>query len=90
MKDPAPLPEQEAETSEFHAQLQHALNTLPAQYRAAVSLIDLQDMRHDEAAAIMGVPVGTVKSRLARGRGMLRDMLMPVLDRSGGLEAMAA
>ena len=73
--DPRPLPEAEVEAAELRETLQRALNDLPAPYRSAVSLIDIQELSYIEAAAILGVPTGTVKSRLARGRSLLRDTL---------------
>jgi RNA polymerase sigma-70 factor (ECF subfamily) len=55
--------------------VRQAVLTLPAAYREAVVLCDLEEMSYAGAADIMGVPVGTVRSRLNRGRGMLLDKL---------------
>ena len=52
-----------------------ALDRLPEEYRSVVLLADLEDLRMGEIAAIMGCPVGTVKSRLFRARGMLQELL---------------
>ena len=52
-----------------------ALNRLPEEYRSVVLLADLEDFSMGEIAAIMGCPVGTVKSRLFRARGILRGLL---------------
>jgi RNA polymerase sigma-70 factor, ECF subfamily len=52
-----------------------ALNRLPEEYRSVVLLADLEDFSMGEIAAIMGCPVGTVKSRLFRARGMLKQLL---------------
>lgn len=49
-----------------------AVQRLPAEQRAAILLVALEGMSYDEAAGIMGVPVGTVRSRLSRGRDALR------------------
>jgi len=49
-----------------------ALHDLPAQQRAAIVLVALEDMAYDEAAEVLGVPVGTLRSRLSRGREALR------------------
>ncbi len=54
--------------------LAHALARLPEDQRAAVLLVGLEDMSYAEAAKILGVPVGTVRSRLARGRERLRRL----------------
>ena len=48
------------------------LETLPTEYRLAVALCDVEEMSYQEAADIMEVPVGTVRSRLFRGRRMIR------------------
>jgi len=52
-----------------------ALKTLPQEIRWTLLLVDVEQMEHADAADILGVPVGTVKSRAYRGRGMLRDRL---------------
>jgi len=48
-----------------------ALVALPEEFRAAVVLRDVCDLPYEEIAAVLGVPVGTVRSRLARGRSAL-------------------
>jgi RNA polymerase sigma-70 factor (ECF subfamily) len=55
--------------------LNRALRTLPAEQREVILLIGLEQMSYDEAAKILAVPIGTVMSRLSRGRDQLR-MLM--------------
>jgi RNA polymerase sigma-70 factor (ECF subfamily) len=52
-----------------------ALNRLPEEYRSVVLLADLEDFSMGEIAAILECPVGTVKSRLFRARGILRQLL---------------
>ena len=51
--------------------LRRAVLSLPLRYREAVVLCDLQEMSYDEAADALGCPVGTVRSRLHRGRALL-------------------
>ncbi|GIH09075.1 hypothetical protein Rhe02_71420 [Rhizocola hellebori] len=67
------------------ADLRDALATLPKNYREVIVLHYLADLPVDEVAAILEVPVGTVKSRLSRGRealkGLLDDVEAPPLDR---------
>jgi RNA polymerase sigma-70 factor (ECF subfamily) len=52
-----------------------ALARLPEAQRAALSLIALEDFSYEQAAKIQGIPVGTLMSRLARGREALRQMM---------------
>lgn len=55
-----------------------ALRSLPEEIRWTLLLVDVEAMDHADAAAVLDVPVGTVKSRAFRGRAMLRDALVPV------------
>ncbi len=55
-----------------------AIHALPATYREVLVLCDLQEMPYAEAAALMRVPIGTVRSRLHRGRALLAARLSPV------------
>ncbi|MFI5616035.1 RNA polymerase sigma factor SigM [Streptomyces sp. NPDC051567] len=64
-----------AERRDLHRQLLAALNTLPAEQRAALVLVDMQGYPVAEAARVLDVPVGTVKSRCARGRAKLAPIL---------------
>jgi RNA polymerase sigma-70 factor, ECF subfamily len=52
-----------------------ALSRLPEEFRAAVVLRDLCDLEYAEIADILAVPPGTVRSRIARGRGQLADLM---------------
>ena len=61
--------------SEMRSRLVSALSQLPEIYRAAVLLRDVQGLSTEEASAIMGVKTQTLKSRLHRGRLMLREQL---------------
>ena len=55
--------------------MQRALGALPASFRQAVELVDVADMSYRDAAAIIGVPLGTVMSRLHRGRRILAEAI---------------
>ena len=55
-----------------------ALQRLPEEIRWTLLLADVEQMDHAEAAGVLGVPVGTVKSRVHRGRAMLRQALLPL------------
>lgn len=58
------------------ADLQAALDSLPPAYREAVWLRDVEQFSYDEIAGIVGVPIGTVMSRISRGRKALYDDLV--------------
>lgn len=58
-------------------QVRHAVTMLPTHYREAVTLCDLQGRDYASAAKILDCPIGTVRSRLARGREMLASRLRP-------------
>ena len=55
--------------------ISEALTALPPHYRVAVVLVDVEGQAYEEAAAVLGVAVGTVRSRLFRGRRLLQDLL---------------
>jgi RNA polymerase sigma factor (sigma-70 family) len=74
IKDPQPLHQEEAEANDLREILENTLNELPYKYRIPLSLIDIQELDYREAASVMGVPVGIVKSRLARGRMQFRKI----------------
>ena len=64
-----------AERSELGRRLEIALADLPDDQRLVVILSDIHGYPYGEIAEIIGVPAGTVKSRLSRGRARLRDIL---------------
>jgi len=66
-------------------EVEAALRSLPADYRAAVVLVDLQELTYEEAAAAMECAVGTVRSRLSRGRRLLHGALADFARRRGVL-----
>ncbi|CAL9466862.1 RNA polymerase sigma factor SigM [Streptomyces sp. enrichment culture] len=73
--EPHESAEAPAERQDLHRQLLAALTRLPADQRAALVLVDMQGYPVAEAAEILGVPTGTVKSRCARGRARLVPLL---------------
>jgi len=56
--------------------LQEALEGLPVRFREAIILRELEGLSYKEIAEVMGIPIGTVMSSLARGRTQLRDLLL--------------
>jgi len=74
--DPAWDPTMLAERHELQAFIERALLALPEDQRLAVVLCDVEGLSYDEIAEVTRTNVGTVKSRLARGRARLRDLLL--------------
>jgi RNA polymerase sigma-70 factor (ECF subfamily) len=72
--------------NENMAALHAAIRELPEQYREAVVLCDLEERSYDEAARLMQCPVGTVRSRLHRARGLLGGKLNRLRRAPGALE----
>jgi RNA polymerase sigma-70 factor (ECF subfamily) len=62
---------------EMAEMVRRAVLSLPAAYREAVVLCDLQELSYEDAAAAIGCPVGTVRSKLSRGRAMLAERIRP-------------
>ncbi len=80
LADDSELPEQAAERRELNNAIQSCLDELPDDFRTIVVLVDIQSLDYKEAALVIGKPVGTVKSRLARARMRLRDCLQGVWE----------
>jgi RNA polymerase sigma factor (sigma-70 family) len=75
LADGSPTPEEAVERSEIGKAIQHCLEGLPDEFRMIAVLVDVQGIDYEEASTIIGKPLGTVKSRLARARSKLRDCL---------------
>ncbi|MGE5508763.1 MAG: sigma-70 family RNA polymerase sigma factor [Chitinophagales bacterium] len=74
------------EQTQLTGEIQAALERLPAQYRMAVILCDLQGFSYEEIASMLRCSIGTVRSRIHRGRRLLREQLetLPAYRRLGG------
>ncbi len=70
-----PLATRQVEGAVDRLSIDAALDTLPEEFRTAVVLRDVADLDYAEIAEALGIPVGTVKSRIARGRAQLADAL---------------
>ncbi|GGK65613.1 RNA polymerase sigma factor SigE [Ornithinimicrobium pekingense] len=68
-------PEQVYEMTHLDSEIQAALAALPPQFRAAVVLADIEGLSYEEVAQTLGVKMGTVRSRIHRGRALLRQSL---------------
>ncbi|MCW2866123.1 MAG: polymerase, sigma subunit, family [Marmoricola sp.] len=73
-------PEHALLTAEVRARVRAALAELPPDQGAALALVDLEGLPVVEAATVLGVPVGTVKSRCSRGRARLAVLLADLVD----------
>jgi RNA polymerase sigma-70 factor (ECF subfamily) len=75
MMDLSAGPEERYDSVELRDALQHCVKALNSDYRLVVVLVDVEGMSYEEVARVANIPVGTVKSRLARARGQLRKSL---------------
>jgi RNA polymerase sigma factor (sigma-70 family) len=76
--DRGPDPEAQMIQQQTVEQVRRALETLPADFREMLVLRELEGLSYKEIAAIVGIPIGTVMSRLARARERLADVLVAV------------
>lgn len=85
-EDPGAAPGDVADSSSEAVDVQRALAEVPEEFRAVLVLHDVQDLPFEEIAGILGVPIGTVKSRLHRGRVGLARLLTGTERPSGASE----
>jgi RNA polymerase sigma-70 factor (ECF subfamily) len=89
LRDPDDQPERPTDLSDpdtpdgfvdltFDAEVERALRALPDTFRQVIDLVDLAGLSHAEAADLLGIPAGTVMSRVHRARGRIRDHLARV------------
>ncbi len=79
------LPDPKMGPSALGHMLQQAITTLPPKYKTAFLLRDVEQMSYEEVAQILGVPLGTVKSRVNRARAVLKEYLKPKLEQTRAL-----
>lgn len=75
--DPSPTPEDEVIRKTEINRLRRAIEAMPEPFREAIVLRELEDLSYAEIAEVTGVPIGTVMSRLSRGRSILAQELLP-------------
>jgi RNA polymerase sigma-70 factor (ECF subfamily) len=78
--DSKPTPEEALESKEQERAIQQALSKLSGDHRSIIVLRDIEGFSYTEIADVLGVSIGTVKSRLARARGDLKKSLMRYLS----------
>jgi RNA polymerase sigma factor (sigma-70 family) len=75
LEDPAEQPDDFVERRELYHFIEAGIATLPSEQRIVLVLSDVQGMSYQEVAEVLNISLGTVKSRLSRGRAKLRDFL---------------
>jgi RNA polymerase sigma-70 factor (ECF subfamily) len=75
LSSPSPSPDAAYADQRFDDDVERALATLPPDFRAAVVLCDVEGLSYEEIAEILDAKLGTVRSRIHRGRSMLRKAL---------------
>lgn len=80
LPDRDPLPDRSADKNIVYERIQSALLQIPEVFREAVVLRDIQELTYEEIAEIVGMPIGTVKSRINRGRLQLQELLKDIYD----------
>ena len=75
LADPSASPEEQVDQAELEHAIQHCLDSLPPDFKTVVVLADIEGLDYTEVAHAARVPLGTIKSRLARARLRLRDCL---------------
>lgn len=86
LPEDSPLPGDAMAERESLDLLQKALERLPVTYKASVTLCDIEGMSYEDISSVMGVPVGTVRSRIHQGRVLLRKAY-EALEKSGGKQS---
>ena len=74
-KDERPLPDEDLIESEKNQIVARAITALPPKYRVPILLRDIEGLSYEEVAGVMGLGLGTTKSRISRGRALLREKL---------------
>lgn len=85
LPDPGLSPYEHALGAETRTLIEEALSKINTVFREAVVLRDIEDLSYEEIAEILNVSLGTVKSRILRGREALRRQLLERMERSGAL-----
>jgi len=83
LADPAEGRESRMEREQLQEAMGRVIAGVPEKYRLALVLRDIDGLTYEEIAQILGIPGGTVRSRINRARGMLRRKLKPLLRREG-------
>jgi RNA polymerase sigma-70 factor (ECF subfamily) len=83
LADPTEGREARLEREQLQAAIARSIATVPEKYRLALVLRDIEGLPYEEIAQVLGVPGGTVRSRINRARSMLKRKLQPLLAKAG-------
>ena len=83
LADPAEGQERSMEREQLQEFMARSIATVPEKYRLALVLRDLEGLPYEEIAVVLGIPGGTVRSRINRARSMLKRKLQPLLREEG-------
>jgi RNA polymerase sigma-70 factor (ECF subfamily) len=83
LADPAEGQDTTLQRSQLQQSVGRAIAAVPEKYRIALVLRDIEGLAYEEIAEVLGIPGGTVRSRINRARGMLKRKLQPLLRREG-------
>jgi len=83
LADPTEGSEAGLEREQLQGEVGRAIATVPEKYRLALVLRDIEGLSYEEIAEVLGVPGGTVRSRINRARSMLKRKLQPLLRKQG-------
>jgi len=84
LPDAKDLPDRTLEKQEVHRWVEYAITRIPAKYREAFVLREINHFTYEEIAAVTGLKLGTVRSRINRGRSHFREIMEPLLERTLG------
>ncbi len=76
-------PESLAFADTMDARVERALASLPDEFRTALLLVDVEELDYRQVSEVLSIPVGTVKSRVSRGRALMRDSLRALAREKG-------
>jgi len=83
LADPTEGRERTLEREQFQQQIGRAIATIPEKYRLSLVLRDIEGLPYEDIAVVLGIPGGTVRSRINRARSMLKRKLQPLLKKEG-------
>ena len=83
LADPTEGRERTLEREQFQLEIGKAITTIPEKYRLSLVLRDIEGLAYEDIAVVLGIPGGTVRSRINRARSMLKRKLQPMMKKEG-------